>query len=44
MQNHALTIYAYASLEALLTGEAAGGAKAALPGSGSKPVTERPES
>jgi len=44
MQNHAPTIYAYASLEALLKGEAAGGAKAALPGSGSKPVTERPES
>jgi len=44
MQNHAPTIYAYASLEALLKGEAAGGAKAALPGSGSKPVTERPDS
>ena len=42
MQNHAPTIYAYASLDALLKGEAAGGAKAALPGSGGKPVTERP--
>ena len=44
MQNHAPTIYAYASLEALLKGEAAGGAKTALPGSGRKPVTERPDS
>ena len=43
MQNHAPTIYAYASLDALLKGEAAGGAKASLPGSGGKPVTERPE-
>jgi uncharacterized damage-inducible protein DinB len=42
MQNHAPTIYAYASLDALLKGEAAGGAKAALPGSEGKPVTERP--
>lgn len=42
MQNHAPTIYAYASLDALLQGEAAGGAKASLPGSGGKPVTERP--
>jgi uncharacterized damage-inducible protein DinB len=42
MQNHAPTIYAYADLNALLSGEAAGGAKAPLPGSGSKPVTERP--
>jgi uncharacterized damage-inducible protein DinB len=42
MQNHAPTIYAYASLDALLKGEAAGGAKAALPGSAGKPVTERP--
>jgi len=42
MQNHAPTIYAYASLDALLKGETAGGAKAALPGSGGKPVTERP--
>ena len=42
MQNHAPTIYAYTSLDALLKGEAAGGAKARLPGSGGKPVTERP--
>lgn len=42
MQNHAPTIYAYASLDALLDGEAAGGAKAPLPGSGGKSVTERP--
>jgi uncharacterized damage-inducible protein DinB len=44
MQNHAPTIYAYASLDALLKGEAGGGAKTALPGSGGKPVTERPTS
>ncbi len=42
MQNHAPTIYAYPSLEALLQGEAAGGHKSALPGSGGKPLTERP--
>jgi uncharacterized damage-inducible protein DinB len=42
MQNHAPTIYAYGSLDALLTGEARGGAKASLPGSGGKAVTERP--
>jgi hypothetical protein len=42
MQNHAPTIYAYASLDALLQGEAGGGAKTSLPGSGGKPVTERP--
>jgi uncharacterized damage-inducible protein DinB len=44
MQNHAPTIYAYASLDALLKGEAAGGAKTPLPGAGGKPVTERPAS
>jgi uncharacterized damage-inducible protein DinB len=44
MQNHAPTIYAYPSLEALLEGEAAGGKKRPLPGSGGKPVTERPGS
>jgi hypothetical protein len=38
MQNHAPTIYAYASLEEAL----AGGEKAELPGSGGKAVTERP--
>ena len=42
MQNHAPTIYAYPSLEALFTGETAGGAKKQLPGGGEKPVTERP--
>jgi uncharacterized damage-inducible protein DinB len=42
MQNHAPTIYAYASLDALLKGEATGGAKAPLPGFSGKPVTERP--
>jgi uncharacterized damage-inducible protein DinB len=44
MQTHAPTIYAYPGLEALLQGEAAGGAKSSLPGSGGKPVTERPAS
>jgi uncharacterized damage-inducible protein DinB len=43
MQNQAPTIYAYPGLDALLKGEAMGGAKAALPGSGGKSVTERPE-
>jgi len=43
MQNHAPTIYAYSSLDDLFKGESGGGAKAALPGSGGKPVTERPE-
>jgi uncharacterized damage-inducible protein DinB len=42
MQNHAPTIYAYSSLDALLKGEVAGGAKANLPGASGKPVTERP--
>jgi uncharacterized damage-inducible protein DinB len=42
MQNHAPTIYAYATLEALLKSEAAGGSKTPLPGSGGKHVTERP--
>lgn len=42
MQNHAPTIYAYPSVEALLQSEATGGHKAPLPGSGGKPVTERP--
>jgi len=42
MQNHAPTIYAYASLDALLLGEAAGGRKSALPGPGDRPATERP--
>ena len=43
-QNHAPTIYPYASLEALLRGEAGDGGKAALPGPGDRPVTERPTS
>jgi hypothetical protein len=43
MQNHAPTIYAYASLDALLTGEDRGGAKSPLPARGDLPVTERPE-
>jgi hypothetical protein len=42
MQNQAPTIYAYRNVAALLTGESAGGAKAALPGPSAKPVTERP--
>jgi hypothetical protein len=42
MQNHAPTIYAYEGIEALLEGEAGGGAKAALPGPSEKAVTERP--
>lgn len=43
MQNHAPTIYAYDGAEALVTGESAGGAKRKLPGTGGKPVTERPD-
>ena len=43
MANHAPTIYAYGSLEELLTGESRGGAKAKLPGKGEKAVTERPD-
>jgi hypothetical protein len=43
MQNHAPTIYAYSSIDALLKAEASDGAKAALPGAGGKPVTERPD-
>ncbi len=42
MQNHAPTIYAYSSLEALLHAEANGGAKSALPKRSDRPVTERP--
>jgi uncharacterized damage-inducible protein DinB len=41
-KDHAPTIYAYATLEALLEGETRGGAKTPLPGSGGGPVTERP--
>ena len=43
MQNHAPTIYAYASLDALLEGENRGGAKSPLPGPGDEPATERPD-
>jgi uncharacterized damage-inducible protein DinB len=43
MQNHAPTIYAYASLDALLEGESHGGAKSTLPdGLRGIAVTERP--
>jgi uncharacterized damage-inducible protein DinB len=42
MQSRAPTIYAYASLEALLEGEERGGAKSRLPGAGGRAVTERP--
>jgi len=42
MQNHAPTIYAYASLDALLEGESRGGAKTPLPGRGGQALTERP--
>jgi len=42
MQNHAPTIYAYPSLEALFEGENSGGRKAALPGASGNVVTERP--
>jgi uncharacterized damage-inducible protein DinB len=41
MQNHAPTIYAYPSLQALLDGEKSGGSKSPLPGPGQKPPTER---
>jgi uncharacterized damage-inducible protein DinB len=44
MQNHAPTIYAYPGIEELVSGESAGGRKRNLPGSGAKPVTERPDS
>ncbi|HEY7791008.1 MAG TPA: DinB family protein [Vicinamibacterales bacterium] len=43
MQNHAPTIYAYPTIEALLDGEARGGVKSPLPGTGGRPVTERPD-
>src|SRR3989449_5113895 len=44
MQTHAPTTHPKPRLEALLKGEAAGGAKSPLPGSGGKPVPERPAS
>jgi uncharacterized damage-inducible protein DinB len=43
MQNHAPTIYGYSSLATLFAGEANGGAKKPLPGSGGKTVSERPD-
>lgn len=43
MQNHAPTIYAYPSLDALLEREATGGRKSELPGAEGRPVTERPD-
>jgi hypothetical protein len=43
MQNHAPTIYAYSSMDALLRSEATGGAKASLPHSSGKAVSERPD-
>ena len=42
MQNHAPTIYAYPSLNALLHAGGTAGSKAPLPGPGPHPVTERP--
>jgi uncharacterized damage-inducible protein DinB len=44
MQNHAPTIYAYESIESLVSGEDSGGAKTKLPGAAGKAVTERPNS
>jgi len=43
MQNHAPTIYAYDSVETLVRGELAGGAKRVLPGARGNVVTERPD-
>jgi uncharacterized damage-inducible protein DinB len=42
MQQHAPTIYAYASVPALLDAEQHGGAKSPLPGAAGHAVTERP--
>jgi uncharacterized damage-inducible protein DinB len=44
MQSQAPTIYAYATVEALMEGEERGGAKSPLPGVCGRAVTERPES
>ena len=41
MQSKAPTIYAYPSVDRLISGEVAGGAKTPLPGPGADPVTER---
>src|SRR6185436_19502415 len=43
MQNHAPTIHAYNSVEALLEGEDRGGNKSQLPQASGNPVTERPD-
>jgi uncharacterized damage-inducible protein DinB len=43
MQNHAPTIYSYASIPALLDAEMRGGVKIPLPGASGKAVTERPD-
>ncbi|HEY1913076.1 MAG TPA: DinB family protein [Vicinamibacterales bacterium] len=43
MKDHAPTIYAYPDIDALLTGEKQGGAKAPLPPAPGRPVTERPD-
>ncbi len=40
--NHAATVYPYAGVAEIVQGENAGGRKAHLPGSGGKPVSERP--
>ena len=40
--NHAATVYPYAGVAEIVLGEKAGGRKAHLPGSGGKPVSERP--
>jgi hypothetical protein len=42
-KNGAPTIYAYAQEEALIAAERVGGAKAGLPDSENRPVTERPD-
>lgn len=42
MQNHAPTVYAYPSIETLVSSETSGGKKSVLPGGGEKAVTERP--
>jgi uncharacterized damage-inducible protein DinB len=42
MQQRAPTIYAYSSVDALVSGETRGGAKAPLPGASGRAVTERP--
>ncbi len=41
-KDHALTIYAYPSIQALLKAEAAGGAKSSLPKPANNQLTERP--